>query len=216
MRAIVLVLLIFCTLQVGTSQFNIGVVSGGDLYQRYVNPVDDTGTDRSAGSALINASLGLKLWVGAPAFSVSVEAHANSGTLALNIEEYKGLGALSFPVLAKLNFGGLSAFGITEDNTGWSIGGGWQLSKTEVYGLSSAARAQGVERNYFPTYIGEVSFGAGTKSKVREFYIRYGFNPDTSANSLNIGVNTTFSIPFMKLPDFNIKPDSEEEEIIKI
>jgi len=216
MRLLGVVVLIIFSIQTGASQFNLGVVSGGDLYQRFVNPIDDTGADRSSGSAIMNASIGLKVWIGAPAASLSIESYLNSGSLALNIEEYKGLGALSFPVLAKLNFKGLSAFNIIEDKSGWSIGGGIQWNKTEVYGLSSAARAQGVERKYFPTYIAEVSFGTGTKSKVREFYIRYGLNPELSANSLNIGVNTTFSIPFFKVPEFNMKPGTKEEEIITI
>ncbi len=216
---ILYILLFSFLLQTSYSQFNIGVVSGGDWYHRYVNPLDGSGADRSAGSALLNGNLGLKVFVGAPAFSLSVESYANSGALALNIEEYKGLGSIAFPVLAKLNFRGLSGFGIVEeDNWGWSIGGGIQWSRTEWYGLSSAARAQGVNRELFQNYVVEISYGTGTKSKIQEFFVRYGFNADASSNVLNLGMNTTFSIPFMKLPDFNLNPDGnkEEEEIIKI
>ncbi len=199
------------------AQFNIGVISGGDFYQRYVNPVDDTETGRSSGSAILNGNFGLKVFVGAPSFSVSVESYINSGLLALDVNEYKGLGAVSYPILAKLNFKGLSGFGVVEGAKGWSIGGGVQWSRTEVYGLSLPAQQAGVERKLFRNYVFEISYGNGTKSKIQEYFVRYGFDPVVSSNVFNIGVNTTFSIPYFKLPDFNLTPDSDEsEEAIKI
>lgn len=199
------------------AQLNIGVLSGYDLYQRWVNPVDGSGEDRSAGSVILNSSLGLKAWVGGKNFSVSVESYANLGFLTLNVEEYFGMGSLHIPVLVKLNFKGLS--GLNELKTrGYSIGGGWQLNKTEFYRLNEKAIERGVKRPYYSTYVIELSTGNGTKSKLTEFFVRFGLNPDTPANSLNIGVNTSFSIPYMKKPKFNMTPGvpSEEEEIIKM
>ena len=43
--------------------------------------------------------------------------------LALDINEYKGLGAVAFPVMAKLNFGALSGF--SSKLTGGYLGGGY-------------------------------------------------------------------------------------------
>lgn len=217
MRYTLLTLFLMLLISESQAQLNIGFVSGGDLYQRYVNPLDNTGTDRSAGSAIINGNMGVKVYAGLPDFSLSVESYFNSGTFALNIQEYKGLGAVSFPVLAKLNFNGLSGLRKIDKSLGWSIGGGLQWSRTEWYGLSLAARDAGVERNYFRNYVFEISFGSGNRNKVQEFFVRYGVDPVAGSNVFNIGLNTTYSLPYMKLPDFNLKPDSDEsEEAIKI
>lgn len=201
-----------------SAQFNIGFLSGGDLYQRQVNPIDFSGgLDRSAGSAIMNSNLGLKVLAGTPKFSFSVESYANFGALALNIEEYKGLGSLVVPVLAKLNFNGLSGLGLDENEFGWSIGGGYQWSRTEWYGLSTAAREAGAQRNFFENYVVELGFGTGSKSKFQEYFIRFGLDPNVKSNVFHFGVNTTYSIPYFKMPKFNFTPESgEEEEIIKI
>lgn len=209
---------VLCLFIVGQakSQFNIGIVTGGDLYQRYVNPDDGSGQDRSAGSAILNSNLGLKLWLGGSTFSVSAETYANLGFLGLNIEEYKGLGTFSLTGLAKLNFKGMSAFNI-ENKVGYYIGGGYQLNKTEFYGLSSAAKEAGAVRDYFPTYVIEIGAGNGSRNKVMEFYVRYGFGVDVVSSALHVGVNTTYSIPFFKKPSFNQAPKAKgEEEPIKM
>lgn len=208
-RNILIIPVLFLACQV-QAQFNIGIVSGYDLYQRYVNPVDGTGADRSSGNALLSSALGLKTWVGSPKFSFSVEAYANVGLLAFNVEEYYGLGALSIPILAKLNFNGAS--GLNElDKFGYYIGGGYQINKTEFYGLNDKAIERGIKRPYFPTYVVEAGIAVGNKSKVVEIFVRYGMNPVDPSTSLHFGVNTTYSIPYMKMPDFNAKPGQKGE-----
>lgn len=66
--------------------------------------------------------------------SVSVEAQACVGFLGLALDDYKGMGTLSYPIMAKLNFNGLSALD-KEGRMGLSIGGGLQYNRTEWYGL---------------------------------------------------------------------------------
>lgn len=70
--------------------------------------------------------------------SIGVQASANLAPLALDINEYKGLGAVAFPVMAKLNFGALSGF--SSKLTGGYLGGGLQWSRTELFGLNSKHR----------------------------------------------------------------------------
>jgi len=187
------------------AQFNLGVVTGYDLYQRYVNPDDGTGADRSSGSALLTSAIGLKTYAGSPKFSFSVEAYANVGLLSFNVEEYYGMGSVSFPILAKFNFNG--ATGLTElEKFGFYFGGGYQINKTELYGLNDKAKERGIQRPYYEIWVGEVGFAFGNKSKIVEVFARYGFNPENPSNALHFGVNTTYSIPYWKMPDFNSKP----------
>ncbi len=199
------------------SQANIGFVSGGDLYQRYVNPDDNSGINRSSGSFLLNGNTGLKFYVGTPKVSLSVESYFNVGSLALNLNDYQGLGAASIPVLAKINFNGLSGLRKVDESRGWSIGGGVQWSRTEWYFISRRAREDGIQRSFFRNYVVEVSFGKGNRSKVQEWFVRVGLDPNVRSSTFNFGLNTTYSFPYMKLPKFNLKPESEEEEeVIKI
>ena len=215
-KNLLIIPVLFLTLQL-QAQFNIGIVSGYDLYQRYVNPDEGTGEDRSSGNALLSSAIGLKTWVGTQKVSFSVEAYANFGLLAFNVEEYYGLGAFSFPILAKLNFNGAS--GLNElEKFGYYFGGGYQINKTEFYGLNDKAKDRGLQRPYYPTYVVEAGIAIGNKSKVVEIFARYGINLENPATALHFGVNTTYSIPYMKMPDFNTKPGDkgELENIFKL
>ena len=169
------------------AQIGLGLVVGNDIYQRYTNPEDESGT-RSAGNAILNLHLGPKVWIGGQNFSISVESHANWGSTALSLSDYKGMGSVAFPFIAKLNFGSNSGFN-SEMAQGWSIGGGYQFAKTELYGLQSTARSEGLTREIFPVYIGEIAYGYGFGGAVIELFGRYGWNPDTYAQTLNIGVS---------------------------
>lgn len=207
--------IVLISFQSAYSQANIGFVTGYDLYQRFVNPDDGTGTDRSAGSALVSSALGLKTWFGTPNISLSIESYVNVGILSLNVEEYYGLGSMHIPVLAKVNFRGLSGLGDLK-SFGYYVGGGWQLNKTELLGLNEKAKALGVERPYYSTYVVEIGMGRGNKSKMTEFFVRFGLNPDTPSNSLSIGFNTSYSFPFMKMPNFNMTPEKDDQDVIKM
>lgn len=206
-------LLLICILAVGMSatsygQFNIGIVSGFDIYQRTVNPKNDTPFKRSSGSAILNFSFGPKLWVGGEKFSVSAESYASWGILALNAQEVYGLGALQIPILAKLNFNGLSGFS-KKFKSGFSIGGGLQYNRTELYGVSSIYRNQGLERNWFRTYAVELAAGLGFKSFTADFYVRYTNGLDLSGHSISIGINSSRSFIKQK------KSKAEQENLLK-
>lgn len=168
------------------AQFEFGYTSGFDLYQRYKNPVDEIAYP-AAGNALLSLNAGPKIWLGTPKFSLSLEAQANLGLLTLAVKDFKGLGSISFPLLAKLNFNALS--GMTEDfGAGWAIGGGVQYSKTELYYLSGKFKDLGVVRKLFPTYIAEINFGGGGFANIGYLYLRYGYNFDSKAAVLHFGM----------------------------
>ena len=212
---LVSIVLTVASLQVVHSQANIGFVTGGDLYQRYVNPEDGTGFDRSAGSAILNSTLGLKTWLGSKKVALSIESYVNLGVLGLNVEEYYGLGTMHIPVMAKINFGGLTGLGDLK-RFGYYIGGGWQINKTELFGLNDKAQDRGIQRPYYNTYVVEIGTGRGNKSKMTEFFVRFGLNPEMPSNSLSIGLNTSYSFPFMKMLSFNVTPEKDDSDIIKM
>lgn len=217
-------LLVLCTtFNTAQAQIGIGIATNSDFYLRYVNPENpaDSGALRSSGNALLNGGLGPKIWVGGKRFSLSVEAQAVFSATALNVSEYKGLGAVAFPMMARLNFNGLSGLSSNNFSGGLSIGGGIQYNRTELYGVSN--RFPDVERKLFPTYVTEVQLGGGGRGVTFYLYGRYGigFDPDwndTGARSLNIGMGTSFNITQMKRTmkkpnpqDFDLLDESVED-----
>jgi len=164
--------------------FGWGGTARTELYSHYSNPSDDIAS-RTAGSALLNLGLGPKIWVGAPDFAVSAEASFVFSPLALSINDYKGLGAISFPIIAKLEFLGNSNLN-KDGKFGFSIGGGVQYNKTELWYLKPSFKNQGVDRSNFRTYVIEGDFGYGISGFDVHFFIRYGWATETDAKSLNI------------------------------
>jgi hypothetical protein len=182
-----LAILIFLASQT-FAQVGLGFVFGNDIYNRFQNP--DGG---SSGNAILNLHVGPKIWVGGERFSVSVESHVNWGATSLSLGDYKGMGSVAYPVLAKLNFNGSSGFS-SEVTTGWSVGGGYQFARTELYGVSADAAEQGIIREVFPVMVGEISYGYGIGGFYAELFGRYGWDPDSKASTLNIGLSYNINI----------------------
>lgn len=178
-------------------------VSGGygwtmsnDLYHVYTNPEDGIASP-SSGSAILNFGAGPKLWLGNNRASLSVEGQAVWGILALSSKENKGLGSLAVPLMAKLNFQGLSGAG-GQGSIGYSIGAGIQYSKTELYGLKEEFAIKGVTREFFRTYIVQANFGFGVHGFATSGFVRYGFNPDEKSKVLSVGLQYDFNVPKLK------------------
>lgn len=177
-------------------QFGLGMTITNDFYNRYANPSDSIAHNAN-GSVLLNLGIGPKVWVGGEKVSLSVETYANLGIFALALPDYKGLGNVSFPLIAKLNFAGLSGLN-KEGRFGLSIGGGLQWNKTELYYLSNSFEDQGVSRGFYRTYVVQAGYGFGLTGFGAQFFVRYGWNPDfDGANSLNIGLQ--FDLNLLKL-----------------
>ena len=207
------------------AQIGIGLTTGGDLYQRYTNPENpaDSGSLRSSGNALSNSAIGPKIWIGGDRFSLSVEAQVIFGATGFDVNEYKGLGTVAFPIMAHLNFKGHSGFGNkTKFGTGFSIGGGVQYSKTELYGTTKDF--EDLERKLFPTYVGEIQVGGGGNGINIYLYTRYGVGYDfdtsefTGGRSFNIGIASSFNITTLKKGKKSSKnsgDNSVEEEAVE-
>lgn len=174
-------------------QFGAGVAFSNDFYQRYTNPEDNLDLGRSSGSAILNFAIGPKLWIGKPAFSFSVEAQAGISLLGLDVSKFKGLGMSHFPIVGLFNFNGSSALG-SEQKKGFSFGGGIQYNRTELYGVTSKYKDQGLTRSFFPTYVLQAGGGFGFNGFVVMGFLRYGFHPDSEARSFNIGIQSDLNI----------------------
>jgi hypothetical protein len=182
--------------QKDTIRFGYGYSLVNDLYHVYTNPKDNISSPRS-GSAILNLGAGPKLWLGNSKMSVSIEGQVMWGILGLSSKNNKGLGTIAFPVIANLNFKGLSSFE-REGKLGFSIGGGIQYSKTELYGLRDEYVVKGVKRSYFQTFILQAGYGFGVNGFDILGFTRYGFHPDTDAKTLNIGLQWNFNKPMLK------------------
>lgn len=203
LRIGVVFLLLSSALTLKAQQLGYGFSFKLDFYSRYSNP-PDAKLSPSAGSVLLNLGLSPKVWIGSKDFSVSPEAGFMISPLALSSRDYKGLGAVAFPVMLKFHFLGLSNFNAS-DNFGFSLGVGRQWNRTELFGLSSDASDLGVERSFFKTWNLEADFGFGLSGFNVHAFVRYGWNNALDANSLNIGMGYDFNVPALKKytdPDF--------------
>jgi len=197
---IILFLLFLSFAPSASAQFGIGMTFSNDLYNRYDNPTDGIAHNAN-GSIILNLGLGPKIWVGGESFSLSLESQAVIGFFGLSIPDTKGLGNVAFPMMAKLNFAGVSGLN-KEGRFGLNIGGGLQYNKTELYYLGSDYKDRGVDRAFFKTYVVQLGYGFGMTGFAATFYVRYGFNPDLDgANSLNIGLQYDFNFTKLKKID---------------
>jgi len=191
----ILFLFFLCLTSISYGQFGYGATINYDLYQRYTNPeLDDGG---AAGSALLNLGLGPKIWLGMEKFSVSVESTANLGILGLSLGDYRGLGMLSIPVVGRLNFGGLTCLD-KEGKFGFTMGGGIQFNRTELYYTTKDFKENGGQRNFFRTYVVEGGYGFGMSGFAVYGILRYGWDPVSKGKIMSIGAKFDFNRPNLK------------------
>lgn len=188
-------------------KMGVGMTMGLDFYQLYdKGDPEDLVESSTSGNAIANLILGPKVWIGGPRFSVSLEAPLNWGITHFDINEFKGIGALAFPLGAKLNFGAPSGFS-NMDLFGFSIGGGIQYMNTEIYGNKKDFKDR-IETGYFSTYYGELAFGMGIAGADVSLYVRYG-QGEKETRSLNVGLVTNFNFSHLS----KVMKEREDSEI---
>lgn len=191
------IVFLFGSFSILSAQFGVGMTVSHDLYNRYVNPKDGIESP-SNGSALLNIALGPKIWVGGESFSFSAETQVNWGVFGLSLADYKGLGSLSFPIMGKFNFAGLSGMN-KEGRFGLSVGGGIQYNRTEIYYVKNSFEERGGERSYFKTYVIQAGYGFGISGFGVQAFVKYGFNPDIDgASNFHFGIQYDFNFPKLK------------------
>lgn len=179
------------------SQVGLGLVGGIDLYQRYANPVDGIASPTS-GNAILNIVLGPKIWIGGKKFSLSAEVPATIGLTGLSIDDYKGLGIGSLPLIGMINVLGNS--GMDRDSgLGFSLGGGIMRYKTELFGLTDDYLDLGVIRDWEQVYVIQAEVGFGITGWTGKLYVRYGFSDvDDDLKTFNIGLLADFNFIMMR------------------
>lgn len=189
-------MLVCLSLPVLKAQVGIGLAGSLDPYTRFANPTDDIAS-RTTGSFLLNVGLGPKIWMGNEDFSFSVEGQAIISPLALSLSDYKGLGMVSFPLVARLNFKGLSALN-KYGTMGFTVGGGLQYNRSEIFGLKNEFVEDGVVRDYQQLYVGLVGYGFGISGFTVHGILKYGFDPDSDASVMTLGLHFDLNVPKMK------------------
>lgn len=167
------------------------------VYQRYQRPsthdfAQIAGQKNSAGQVLnvlpsIRLGMMLNTW---KRFDLTIEGGICYAPFSQDIDRYKGIGALSFPVLMSLQIHG--------DYDDWliTIGGGVQFSRIEY--AMNPKDFEGINNPYFMTYVGEISYGTLNKYYVfagLSIFGRLGFG-SSQAHTLDIGVRVNLGLPF--------------------
>lgn len=186
--AVIVSLILFsCLGRLEAQWISLGNTFGIDFYQFYQNPETHPLGDFRSGSALANINWGPKIWLGSGKINASLEAQVSYAPFAFDIDDYKGMGAVSFPFIANLNFNGISTT-TSKPGTGISVGGGFVLVNSELYFLSDEYKAFDYEgrTQYFPAYFGQLGIGFGARGFSGVLYGRYGQGPD-GASIMSIG-----------------------------
>lgn len=192
------------------AQIGIGMTTGLDFYQWYdKGDKEDLLESSSSGSVLANIILGPKIWIGGPDFSVSLEAPINWGIFHFDVNEFKGIGAIAFPLGAKMNFGAATGF-TNASLVGFSLGGGLQYMNTEIYTTKSEFKDK-METGYFRTYYGEAAVAFGFAGFNSSLYVRYG-RGEADEQNVNVGMVVNFNLTnLMKMSkSFEDQPDPFE------
>lgn len=169
---------------------HFGTNVGLDLYQLHRTPPANAIDlpSYTTGSALVNVQFGPKMWLGNGKMTFSLEALASYAPFAYDTDQYRGLGTLSFPLLASFNFNGLSS---TSDlfERGFSFGGGVQFTNASLYFFSEeyGQIQKDFRPQYYPVFIGQVSYGGGGPGVSFYLYARYGYGPNHAA-TFSVGI----------------------------
>lgn len=185
-KTIFISLFFICGYITAQGQFGAGYVSTVDTYQYLKNPEIVNGVDykNSVGSTILNFGIGPKIWMGNAKYTLSLEAQANLGFLAFDLKNYRGLGALSIPIIAKINTRGMSGFALLPF-PGISIGGGVQYSLTDLAFVSDQEQSE--RGDWYRMYIIDVGFGLGMRGRDISMYARYGFG-DQQSRAFHLGI----------------------------
>ena len=85
-----------------------------------------------------------------------------------------------------------------EGKFGFSIGGGIQYFKTELFGLKDTYKELGVVRELQRVYVGQIGYGFGLSGFTAHGFLRYGHHSDTKSNTISIGLQYDFNLPMLK------------------
>lgn len=155
-KVFIVIISFFLFISLSHSQnIGIGLELEASVYQWHKKPNTITGGSSSA-QLLAFPAIGPKIWFGDwEEYTISLEGKVDFAPFSFNIDEYYGMGAISFPVILKGNF---SPFDPPAHNNGFTkigIGIGTQWSKVDIYARPDFLNS--IPNPFFITYIGELS-----------------------------------------------------------
>ena len=164
-----------------------------NLYSWYQKPNTIENPLSSSGQIFnVLPGLGLNLWVGdIDHWIISLEGGIEYLPFALDTDIYKGMGALSIPILAKVQFP------LAKQKSLWlmlHVGAGAQFLHTDIYARPDAY--QNAANPFFTSIVGEVGVHISTVGYKRqhirevELFFRAGAAPFGTA-SFNTGLRLT-------------------------
>jgi len=142
-----------------------GLFMNYNLYSWYQKP-STIESPRSASGQVLNIlpGLGLNFWVGdVDHWIISIEGGIEYLPFALDIDNYKGLGALSIPIMAKVQFP------VAKQKSLWLMlhfGAGAQLLHTDIYSRPEAY--QNASNPFFTSIVGEFGVHISTVGYQRQ------------------------------------------------
>jgi hypothetical protein len=191
-------ILVFCTqLEAQKLQMGMSFYLDYNLYHWYKKPASLSPETESAGQILNLLPIGgMGLWIGrAGSTTLGIEGGIDYSPFSFDTKEYKGMGAVSFPVLVRLTQPFAPQQGISPF---FGVGAGLQWNRIDLYGRPSGS--QTALNPYFQTRVIEFSLGMGSGWHIDErqtgliaFYARIGNSPD-QAFSMNFGLRAKLLI----------------------
>lgn len=189
-----------------------------NLYHWSQKPNSLSPEQESAGQLLNLIPLGgFGLWIGrAGSTTLGVEGGIEYMPFSFDTKDYKGMGAVSFPVLLRLTQpfspqAGISPF--------IGLGAGLQWNRIDLYGRPSGSQV--ALNPYFQTRVVELSLGMGSGWHLDEkqtgliaFYVRMGNSPE-GAFSMNMGLRAKLLIN-PKASGVRPKPKTPKERIYQV
>ena len=190
-------------------------VVGFDFFQRNTNPnhiytnaegeeIGQEVNKRNSGMVYGSVSIGGRMMPENISDQMLVgEVHLNVSPFAIDVHQYKGIGAISLPIMAKMIWGAENGIRFFEDrlNFGVGVGAGIQPTKTEIFFVPTKFKNEfldGTTRNlnyirrpiYIP-FILELSYVSKTDAP-RQFtgFMRFGAGRKQAA-TFSVGFNIT-------------------------
>ncbi|TVQ48385.1 MAG: hypothetical protein EA362_05745 [Saprospirales bacterium] len=165
----ILVLPLYSSAQIN---FGVGMAFSNDFFQSVSNPVNES--EEKIRNLLISPSFGPKFYFGTSQLSLSLQANIGISPISFDWGEYKGMGVAYAPILAGINYGGLSGFATDRSEWGASVAYGYHFSLTDLYFRDSDFRD--MQRDlFYPSFI-QFAGGFGGKGAALYLYSRIGID----------------------------------------
>lgn len=183
--------------QASALHFGYGLFLNYNLYTWHQKPSFVLANSSSGQVFNVLPGVGASLWLGdVDHWLIALESGVEFLPFALDIDNYSGLGAVSFPILAKVQLP------VAKQKSLWLMvhaGAGVQFTKTDLYAQPNTT----INHPFYATIMGEVGFHISAvgyqKQHLREveLFVRAGAAP-LGAISVHTGLRVSFLNRFGK------------------